>query len=273
MRESTVCDLLTFYPGQENLFDDAGLEGLGQLHTDCPGDGDQCRGLATHVSDRLCTAGTVITSSSHRHTDLLLHALLSPHGRHYLGLGLLGDHVQPGGAHLHVVNVRALGADSLGDGVALLLVLDDEAVVEVLLATVRGEGGDTHLPSPLHVVQPTLRLVSLSTRLLLSHGRPVVLVLVELVMDEWSRSGVVLERLGGRRMGMWGLAMTNTCVTSSPHTVRGSVVVLSLCSQIESADHENLEHDDLTQAWLHYHLSPVVGTWLLGIQGTTVRPG
>ena len=53
MRESTVCDLLTFYPGQENLFDDAGLDGLGQLHADCPRDGDQGRGLATHVSGGL----------------------------------------------------------------------------------------------------------------------------------------------------------------------------------------------------------------------------
>jgi len=72
----------------------------------------------------------------------------------------------------------------------------------------------------------------------MSDGRPVLLVLVELVMDEWSRSGVVLERPGGRRMVMWSLTMTYTGVPSSPGTVRGSVVVLSLRSQIESADHE-----------------------------------
>ena len=162
--------------------------------------------------------------------------LLPPHSRHYLGLGLLGDHVEPGGAHLHVVNVGDLRADRLGDGVALLSVPDDDPAGEVLLVTVGGEGGDTHVLAPLHVLHPALGRLSLEA----GHGLLSVLtrLLVDLVVDEGSRAAVGLPTLVGP-------ATTQT----------GAVVALSLTAQREGADHENLEDikhwswTDATHPW------------------------
>ena len=43
-------DLLTFDPGQQNLFDEAGLHWLGQLHTHHLGDGEEGGALLTDMS-------------------------------------------------------------------------------------------------------------------------------------------------------------------------------------------------------------------------------
>ena len=162
------------------------------------------------------------------HTAGLRLALLSPHSRHHLGLGLHGDEVEPGGADLHVLNIVALRADSFGDGVAVLPVLDQHAVAEVLLGTVRGEGRHTNLPTPVQVLHNTpLRvLVLLVLLMLLMLVLMLLLVLTELVVDEGSRSGIVLCR---------------SATGVEPGTaVTGAVVVLSLTQQRESADDENL---------------------------------
>ena len=45
----SVSHLLTFYPGQQDLLDDAGLDWLGQLDAHRLGDGHQGGGLGAHV--------------------------------------------------------------------------------------------------------------------------------------------------------------------------------------------------------------------------------
>ena len=86
-------------------------------------------------------------------------ARLHPLGGDQLGLGLHHHRGEGGGAHLHVLDVVLLGADRLGDVVALVVVLDDDAARGLLLVAVRGEGGHTHLAPRLHVVQLTRALV------------------------------------------------------------------------------------------------------------------
>ena len=177
------------------------------------------------------------------HTAGLRLTLLSPHGRHDLGLGLQGDEVEPGGADLHVLNIVTLRADSLSDGVAVLPVLDQHAVTDVLLDTVRGEGRYTDLSPLVQVVHSTARPALHTTTLLAVLNRLgmlllvlLVLVVLELVVDEGSRSAIVLSR--SAVVVSW-LAMADTGV--DPGTaVTGAVVVLSFTDQIESADDENL---------------------------------
>ena len=180
------------------------------------------------LPDCLGTVLTTVISLSGLTASLHL-ALLTPHSRHHLGLGLHGDEVEPGGAHLHVLNVVALRADSFGDGVAVLSVLDQHAVADVLLGAVGGEGRHTNLSTPVQVVHNTpLRVLVLT---LVS-----LVLLVELVVDEGSRSGIVLSRPA--MLWSW-LAPANTGV--DPGTaVTGAEVVLSLTQQIESAEDENL---------------------------------
>ena len=129
-------------------------------------------------------------------------ARLHPLGGDQLGLGLHHHRGEGGGAHLHVLDVVLLGADRLGDVVALVVVLDDDAARGLLLVAVRGEGGDAHLARRLHVVQLTRALVRVAPH----HPGPahaggdlagvaaagLVAVLLLLVMYEGCDLGLVL---------------------------------------------------------------------------------
>ena len=120
--------------------------------------------------------------------------------------------------------------------------LDQHAVTDVLLDTVRGEGRNTDLSPLVQVVHSTARPALHTTTLLAVLNRLgvllvlLVLVVLELVVDEGSRSAIVLSR--SAVVVSW-LAMADTGV--DPGTaVTGAVVVLSFTHQIESADHQNL---------------------------------
>ena len=109
----------------------------------------------------MCAGGVVAVCGRARETLLGVMTDLAPHSIHQLGLGLHhpgGDGV---GAHLHVNNLVALSANSLGHVVALVVVLDHLAPSHALLITVSLEAGHTDLLSLLDIVQVTLAWVAL----------------------------------------------------------------------------------------------------------------
>merc|ERR1712223_596355 len=86
---------------------------------------------------------------------------LTPHSVHQLGLGLHHPGSEGVGAHLHVHNLMALSAHSLGHVITLVMVLDPLAPRHTLLVTVSLEAGHTDLLSLLNIVQETLAWVTL----------------------------------------------------------------------------------------------------------------
>ena len=105
--------------------------------------------------DHLCAGGVVAMCRRARDTLLGVMTGLTPHSVHQLGLGLHHPGSEGVGAHLHVHDLMALSAHSLGHIVTLVMVLDHLAPRHTLLVTVSLEGGHADLLVTINIVQLT----------------------------------------------------------------------------------------------------------------------